>query len=76
MKKSVTKDIDTLTREDFDGALKKLLERYPKCIAAGGVYFERDLSFMCVLSIKVSKRKKSETYCIHLVCPSFLEQFN
>ena len=28
MKKAVTKVIDTLTQEDFDGALKKLLERY------------------------------------------------
>ena len=35
------------------------LERYNKCIAAGGDYFEWDKSFMCVLSIKVSIRKKS-----------------
>ena len=27
MKEAVTKVIDTLTQEDFDGALKKLLER-------------------------------------------------
>ena len=40
MKEAVTKVIDTLTQEDFDGALKKLLERYNKCIAAGGDYFE------------------------------------
>ena len=39
MKESVTKVIDTLTQEDFNGAFQKLLERY-KCIAAGGDYFE------------------------------------
>ena len=32
--------IDTLTQEDFHGAFQKLLERYNKCIAAGGDYFE------------------------------------
>ena len=40
MKEAVTKVIDTLTQEDFDGAFQKLLERYNKCIAAGGDYFE------------------------------------
>ena len=59
MKEAVTKVIDSLTQEDFHGALQKLLERYNKCIAAGGDYFEGDKSFMCVLSIKVSTRKKS-----------------
>ena len=57
MKEAVTKVIDTLTQEDFDGALQKLLEWYNKCIAAGGDYFEGDKSFMCVLSIKVPIRK-------------------
>ena len=42
MKKAVTKVIDTLTQEDFHGALQKLLERYNKCIAAGGDYLEED----------------------------------
>ena len=42
MKEAVTKVIDTLTQEDFDGALQKLLERYNKCIAVGGDYFEGD----------------------------------
>ena len=37
MKETVTKVIDTLTQ---DGALQKLLERYSKCIAAGGDYLE------------------------------------
>ena len=59
MKDVVTKVIDTLTQEDFHWAFQKLLERYNKCIAAGGDSFEGDLSFMCVLSIKVAIRKKT-----------------
>ena len=42
MKVAVMKVIDTLTQEDFDGAFQKLLERYNKCIAAGGDSFEGD----------------------------------
>ena len=42
MKEAVPKVIDTFTHEDFHGALKKLLERYNKYIAAGGDYFEGD----------------------------------
>ena len=42
MKEAVTKAIDTLTQEDFHWALQKLLERYNKCIAAGGDYLEGD----------------------------------
>ena len=42
MKEAVTKVIDMLTQEDFHRALQKLLERYNKCIAAGGDYFEGD----------------------------------
>ena len=42
MKEAVTKVIDTLTQEDFYGAFQKLLERYNKCIATGGDYFEGD----------------------------------
>ena len=41
MKEAVTKVIDTLIQEDFDGAFQKLLERY-KFIAARGDYFEGD----------------------------------
>ena len=59
MKEAVKKDVDTLTQEYFDGAFQKLLERYNKCIAAGGAYFEGDLSFMCILSIKTPLRKMS-----------------
>ena len=59
IEEAVTKVIDTLTQEEFHGAFQKLLERYNKCIAAGGDYFEGDYSFMCVLSIKMPIRKKS-----------------
>ena len=58
MKEAVTEVIDKLTQEDFHGAFQKLLERYNKCIAAGGDYFEGNQSFMCVLWIKVRTRKK------------------
>ena len=58
MKEAVTKVIDTVTPEDFHGALKKLLERYNKFIATGRDDFEGYLSFMCVLSIKVPIQKK------------------
>ena len=37
-----TRIIDTLTQEDFNVAFQKLLERWNKCIAAGGDYFEGD----------------------------------
>ena len=40
MKEAVTKVIDMLTQKDFHGAFWKLLERYNKCIAAGGDYFK------------------------------------
>ena len=46
MKEAVTKVIDTLTQEDFHGAFERLMERYNKCIVAGGDYFEWDESFM------------------------------
>ena len=42
MKEAVTKVIDTITQEDFRGAFQEVLERYKKCIAAGGDYFEGD----------------------------------
>ena len=41
-KEAVTKVIDTHTQEDFYGAFQKFLERYNKCIAVGGDYFEGD----------------------------------
>ena len=42
MKEAVTKVTDTLRQEDLYGSFQKLLERYNKCIAAGGDYFEVD----------------------------------
>ena len=45
MKEVVMTVIDTLTQEDFHRAFQKLLERYNKCIAAGGDYFEGGLEF-------------------------------
>ena len=42
IKEAMTKVIDMLTQEDFDGAFQKLLEQYNKCIAGGGDYFEGD----------------------------------
>ena len=74
MKEAVTKVIDTLTQEDFHVALQKLLERYNKCIAAGGDYFEGDLSLMCVLSIKVPIPKSLETYVMVLVIEDKLRE--
>ena len=40
MKEAVMKIIDTIIQEDFHGDFQKLLERYNKCIAAGGDYFK------------------------------------
>ena len=68
MKEAVTKVNDTLTQEDLDGTFQKLLERYNKCIAARGDFFEGDYSFICVLSMKVPIQKSLETYCVLLVC--------
>ncbi len=42
MKDAVMKVIDMLSQEDFYRAFQKLLERWNKCIAAGGDYFEGD----------------------------------
>ena len=42
MKEAVTKVIDKLTQDYFDGAFQNLLERYNKCIAVGGDQFEGD----------------------------------
>ena len=42
MKEAEMKVIDTPTQEDYHGAFQNLLERYNKCVAAGGDYFEGD----------------------------------
>ena len=58
MKEAVTKVIDTLTQEDFYGALPKLLERYNKCIAAGGDYIEGVLQFyVCTINKNAHTKK-------------------
>ena len=67
MKEAVMKVSGTLTQDDFHEAFQKMLERYNKCIAAGGGYFEGDYSLMSLLSIKVSIRKSLETYHMLLV---------
>ena len=41
-KADVTTVNDSLTQEDLYGAIQKFLERYNKCIVAGGDYFEGD----------------------------------
>ena len=40
MNGAMTKVLDTPTQENFHGAFQKLLERYNKCIANRGDYFE------------------------------------
>ena len=57
MKETVTKVIDTLTQEDFLGAVQKLLELYNKCIAAGD-YFEGGLEFRVCIINKSAHTKK------------------
>ena len=42
MKKALTKVIDTLIQEDFHMAFQEFLERYNKCIAAGGDHLKGD----------------------------------
>ena len=51
----------TLTQEDFDEAFQKLLERYKKCIAAGGDYYEGDESSMCSIRCLLIKGQSSMT---------------
>ena len=58
IKEAVTKVIDTLTQEDSYGAFQKLLERYNKCIAAGGDYFEWGQEFHVYTTNKSAHTKK------------------
>ena len=59
MKEAVTKVIDMLTQEDFHGAFQKLLERYNKCIVAGGDFFEGGLEFhVCTINKSAHTKKK------------------
>ena len=58
MKEAATKVIDALTQEDFHGAFQKLLERYNKCIAVGGDYFEGGLEFhVCTINKSTHTKK-------------------
>ena len=66
MKEAVTKVIYTLTQEDFHGASQKLLERYNKCIAAGGIT-SKGIEFQVCTINKSAHTKSLETYLIILV---------
>ena len=58
MKEAVTKVIDTLPQEDFHKAVQKLLERYNKCIVAGGDYFEGGVEFhVCTINKSAHTKK-------------------
>ena len=58
MKEAVTKVTDTLTQEDFHRAFQKLLERYNKCIVAGGDFFKRVLEFhVCTINKSAFTKK-------------------
>ena len=62
MKEVETKVIDTLTEEDFHGALQKLLKRYNKCIAAGGDYFKGDFHVCTIIKSAQSKKSGNISY--------------
>ena len=57
MKEAVTKVIDTLTQEDFDGAFQKLLERYNMCIATEEITLKVS-RVSCVYTINKSAHTK------------------
>ena len=58
MKEAVTKVIDTLTREDLYGALKKLLQRYKKFVSAGRRLVRRGLEFhVCTINKSAHTKK-------------------
>ena len=68
-KRLVTKAVDTLTQEEFHGTLQKLVERYNKCIAAGGDYFEGDPEFHVCTFNKSADTKKVRKL---IVCTSYI----
>ena len=61
MKEAMTKVIDTLTQEDSHGAFQNLLERYNKCIAAGGDYFE-DYFHVCTINKSADTKKSGNLF--------------
>ena len=59
MKEAVTRVIDTLTQEDFNGTFQKLLERYNKCICSRRRLLQRGLEFhVCTLKPEISSLSK------------------
>ena len=72
MKEAVTKVIDTLTQEDFHGAFQKLLERYNKCIATRGDYYERELEFHVCL---INKSSHTKNVWKLIVGPSYMHTY-
>ena len=69
MKDAVMKVIETLTQVDFHGASQKLLERYNKCIAAGGDYFKGGLKFhVCTINKSAHTKKVWKL----IVCTSYV----
>ena len=62
IKEAMMKVIDTLTQKDFHGAYQKLLERYNKCIAAGGDYFEWELMILVYIYIYIYYLKIWKTF--------------
>ena len=60
MKEAVTKVINTLAQEDFNGALQKLLER--RRLLRWGIEFH-----VCTINKNAHAKKSLETYRMHLV---------
>ena len=61
IKEALTKVTDKLTQEDVHGAFQKLLERYNKCIAAGGDYIEGDLH-VCTINTRTLMKKSGNLF--------------
>ena len=58
MKEALTKVIYMCRQKDFYGVFQMLLERYNRCIAAGGDYFERGLEFhVCTVNESAHTKK-------------------
>ena len=75
MKEAVTKVIDMLTQKDYHRALQKLLERYNKCIAAGGDYSRRELEFhVCTINKSAHMKESLENYSMFLVIEQMIKQ--
>ena len=63
MKEAVTKDIDTLTQEDFHGAFQKLLETVLQVHCSRRRLLRRGLEFhVCTVNKSAHMKKSLETY--------------